>query len=426
MNALLSEWDTDFGVPPFNQISDDDFRSAFDEALTNARARIFEIADNAEPPTMANTVDALEAADRDLSRVLTAFYTQVSTNANPVLEGLQRDFSPRLAAYSSEITMNAELFQRIETLWQARETLDLTDEQARVLMLTRRGFVRSGALLEGEDRERLKDITQRLAVLGTTFTQNLLADERDWSMPLSPEDAAGLPDFLTSAAEGAGRESGADGPIITLSRSLVVPFLQFSPNRALRKKAWTAWNRRGENGGETDNRAIVTEILALRQKRASLLGYADFAHFKLDVEMAKTPDNVRDLLMQVWKPARETALKDAEVLTGMLRADGVDGPLEPWDWRYYSEKRRVAEHDLNEAELKPYLQLDRMIEAAFTCAERLFGIKARSIDLPLHHVDARAWEITRDGEHIAVFVGDYFARSAKRSGAWCTTLRDQS
>ncbi len=425
-NSLLADWDTPFGLPPFDKISEADIVPAFDAALDQARTRIAEIADNPEPPSMVNTIDALELADRDLSRVLSTFYMLVSTNANPALEEMQRAFSPRLAAYSSEITMNAALFARIDALWQARETLDLSDEAARVLMLTRRGFVRSGALLEGADRERLKEVTQRLAVLGTSFTQNLLADERSWSMRLPDKDAKDLPGFLVSAAEGAGREAGTDGPIITLSRSLVVPFLQFSPNRALRKTAWEAWVRRGESGGETDNRAIVTEILALREERARLLGYDNFAAFRLEVEMAKTPEAVRALLMQVWQPARDTALSDAATLTEMLHADGEDGPLQPWDWRYYSEKRRVAEHDLNEAEIKPYLQLDRMIDAVFACANRLFGIEATPIEVPLHHPDARAWEISRNGAHLAVFIGDYFARGSKRSGAWCTTLREQS
>ncbi len=425
-NVLLSDWDTPFGLPPFNDISETDFKPAFDAALDISRANINAIANNPQPPTFANVIDALEKADQVLSRVLSAFFTLVSTNANPTLEELQREFSPRLAAYSSEITMNAALFERIDALWQARDTADLTDEQARVLMLTRRGFVRSGARLEGADRDRLKDLMQRLAVLGTNFTQNLLADERAWFMQIGADDLAALPEFLAAAAQSAGREKEADGPVITLSRSLIVPFLQFSPNRALRQKAWTAWQKRGENGGDTDNRAIVTEVLGLRAERARLLGYDSFADFKLDVEMAKTPDAVRDLLMQVWTPARAKALDNADKLTDMLRADGIDGPLEPWDWRYYSEMRRAAEHDLNEAALKPYLQLDRMIEAAFACANRLFGIDAAPIDVPLHHGDARAWEITRDGRHLAVFIGDYFARGSKRSGAWCTTLRDQN
>jgi peptidyl-dipeptidase Dcp len=425
-NPLLAPWESDFALPPFPRISEDDFPAAFDAAMEGARANIARIAENPDAPDFANTIDALELADETLSRVVSVFYMLVSTNANPALEAMQRDFSPKLSAFSSEITMNAPLFARIEALWQARDTLDLTSEQQRVLMLTRRGFVRSGALLEGADRDRLKELTQRLATLGTAFTQNLLADERDWSMPLAEADVAGLPAFLRSAARSAGEEKGAPGPVVTLSRSLIVPFLQFSPNRTLRRKAFEAWTKRGANGGKTDNRAIAAEILALRAERARLLGHDDFATFKLEVEMAKTPAAVRDLLMEVWKPARAAAMKDAETLEAMLRADGETGPLEPWDWRYYAEKRRAAEHDLNEAELKPYFQLDRMIDAAFACAHRLFGIEARPIDVPLHHPDARAWEIIRDGRHMAVFIGDYFARGSKRSGAWCSTLREQS
>lgn len=425
MNALLSDWEAPFQLPPFETIEDTDFEPAFDTTIEAARERIAQIANNTEPPTFANTIEALELADDDLGRILSAFYTLASTDANDTRDELMRAFSPRLAAYSSEITMNMALFQRIETLWQARDTLELTDEQARVLMLTRRGFVRSGALLEDAARDRFREVTERLAVLGTEFSQNLLADERSWFMELAADDLEGLPDFVIAAARAAAEEKGKDNPVITLSRSLIVPFLQFSPRRSLREKAWNAWSRRGANGGKTDNRAIAAEILSLRSERARLLGYDSFADFKLETEMAKTPDTVRALLMEVWKPARDAAMKDADILENMLAEDGVKGPLEPWDWRYYSEKRRAAEHDLNEAELKPYLQLDRMIEAAFACAGRLFGIEATPLDVKLHHPDARAWEITRNGDHIAVFIGDYFARSSKRSGAWCTTLREQ-
>lgn len=425
-NPLRSVWTADFGLPPFQSIKDSDFAPAFDAALEAARARIAEIAEAEDEPTFANTIEALEQADESLSRVASVFFTLVSTDATPVLEAFQREISPRLAAYSSEITMNRALFDRIEALWATRNALDLTAEQARVLMLTRRGFVRAGAQLEGADRDRLKEITQRLAVIGTQFAQNLLADERSWSMSLGPKAFAALPDFLQSAAEAAGRERGTTGPVVTLSRSLIVPFLQFCPDRDLRKSAWEAWISRGANGGDTDNREIAAETLRLRAERAALLGYESFADFKLEVEMAKTPDAVQSLLMEVWAPARAAALSDADRLTEMLRADGVGGKLEPWDWRYYAEKRRAAEHDLNEAELKPYFQLDRMIEAVFACANRLFGLVATPVDVPMHHADARAWEITRDGEHVAIFIGDYFARGSKRSGAWCSALRQQS
>jgi peptidyl-dipeptidase Dcp len=207
---------------------------------------------------------------------------------------------------------------------------------------------------------------------------------------------------------------------------LIVPFLQFSPRRELRKKAYNAWAARGANGGDTDNRGIAGETLKLREERAKLLGYPDFAHYKLETEMAGTPDAVRDLLMQVWEPAKAQANKDAKTLEAMLHADGFEGPLEPWDWRYYSEARRKVEHDLDEAILKPYLQLERMIEASFSCATRLFGLDFKELDLPLYHDDCRVWEVTKDGAHIALFIGDYFARGSKRSGAWCSAMRAQA
>jgi peptidyl-dipeptidase Dcp len=261
-------------------------------------------------------------------------------------------------------------------------------------------------------------------VLGTAFGQNLLADERSWFMEVSDADLAALPAFVQDAARAAGAERGL-GAVVTLNRSLIVPFLQFSPNRALRAKAYEAWGLRGANGGATDNRGVAAEILALRAERAQLLGYADFASFKLEPEMAKTPGAVRDLLMRVWEPAKRKAVGDAAVLEAMLAADGLAGPLEPWDWRYYSEKRRKAEHDLDEAALKPYLSLDAMLGAQFDCAKRLFGLEFREIGDPFYHPDARGWEVTRGGNHVAVFLGDYFARGSKRSGAWCSAMRSQ-
>ena len=425
-NPLLQDWETPFALPPFDLIEDAHFAPALDQALDQGRAAIQAIADNPEPPTFANTIEALERADRLLDRVAGVFYNLAGADANPAREALQREMAPKLSAYSSEITNNRALWQRIDALWQNRESLGLSPEQERVLYLTHRSFTRAGAALEGADRDRLTEVKSRLAVLGTQFTQNLLADERSWFMELSEADLEGLPDFVVDAARAAGKEKGADGPVVTLSRSLIVPFLQFSPRRELREKAMQAWSARGANGGETDNRAIAAETLALREERARLLGYESFAAFKLDTEMAGKPDNVRDLLMQVWEPAKAQAERDAERLTEMMRAEGLNGELEPWDWRYYSEKRRVAEHDLDESELKPYFQLDRMIAAAFDCAHRLFGLDFAPLDVPMYHPDVRAWEVTRKGRHMAVFLGDYFARGSKRSGAWCSAMRSQS
>ena len=425
-NPLLQDWDTPFGLAPFDAISDDDFAPALDEALSAHRVEVDAIAGDPAAPDFDNTIGAMEAAGEALDKVLGAFFTVAGADSNPAREALQRDFSPKLAEHFSEISSNKALFARVAALWAGRDDLDLTEEQARVLMLTHRGFVRAGAALEGAEEQRMKDIKARLAVLGTQFTQNLLADERSWFMKLSEDDLEGLPDFVVGAARAAGEEKGASGPVVTLSRSLIVPFLQFSPRRDLREKAFLAWEARGANGGETDNRGIAAETLALREERANLLGYGTFADFKLETEMAKTPDAVRGLLMDVWGPAKRQANADAGVLTQMMHDDGINGDLAPWDWRYYAEKRRAAEHDLDEAALKPYFQLDRMIDAAFACATRLFGLNFAPLDVPLYHPDCRAWEVTRDGNHVAVFIGDYFARGSKRSGAWCSAMRAQA
>ncbi len=425
-NPLLAEWDTPFGLAPFDRISDADFAPAFDEALAAHLSEIEAIADNSEAPSFANTIEAMEGAGEALDKVLSVFFSVAGADSNAARQALQREFSPKLAAHSSAIYSNAALFGRVRDLWAQRDTLGLTDEEARVLMLTHRGFVRAGAALTGAEAERMKEVKSRLAVLGTEFTQNLLKDEADWVMPLSEADLEGLPGFVVDGARSAGEAGGHDGPVVTLSRSLIVPFLQFSPRRDLREKAWRAWTSRGENGGETDNRGIAAEILGLREERAALLGYPDFATFKLETEMAGTPDRVRELLMQVWAPARTAAMADQAQMEEMLRADGINDDFRAWDWRYYAEKRRKALHDLDEAELKPYLQLERMIEAAFTCSNRLFGLEFRELDQPLYHPDCRAWEVTRNGTHLAVFIGDYFARASKRSGAWCSAMQSQA
>jgi len=424
-NPLSSDWTGPFGLPPFDAIRDEDFAPAFDAALSEARANIARIADDPAPPGFANTILALEMAEEALNRVGGVFYPLAGADSTDAREDLQRDLAPKMSAFSSEIINNKALFLRIDALWEAKDKLDLTAEEVRVLDLYHRMFVRAGARLSGGQAARLTEVKARLAVLGTQFSQNLLAEERDWFRDLSTDDLAGLPDFVVETAKAAAEERGRDGHVLTLNRSLIVPFLQFSPNRDLRRIAYGAWTARGANGNTADNRAIATEILSLRQERARLLGYASFADYKLEPEMAKTPDAVRDLLMRVWEPARTKALDDAAILAQRMHADGVNGDLEPWDWRYYSEQRRMEEHDLDEAAIKPYFSLEAMIEASFDVANRLFGLEFKALDVPLYHPDARAWEVTRGGKHVAVFIGDYFARGSKRSGAWCTAMRVQ-
>ncbi len=425
-NPLLSHWDTPFEIAPFDRIKDEDFAPAFETALAQHNAEIDAIAANPEAPTFANTIEALEAAGEAMDKVLSVFFTVAGADSNPEREKLQRDFSPKLAAHFAAISSNKPLFKRVADLWARKDDLGLSEEQQRVLMLTHRGFVRAGAALEGEADKRMAEIKGRLATLGTQFTQNLLADEREWFMEVGEEDLEGLPDFVVGTMRAAGREKGVEGPIVTTSRSIITPFLQFSPRRNLREKAYKAFVARGANGGDHDNRDIAAEILKLREERAKLLGYDNFAAYKLETEMAKTPDKVEELLLAVWQPAKVRAEEDAKVLEAMMHKDGINGGLEAWDWHYYAAKRRKAEHDLDEAALKPYLQLDRMIEAAFACANRLFGLEFKPLDVALYHPDCRGWEVTRNGKHVAVFIGDYFARGSKRSGAWCSAMRAQA
>lgn len=425
MNALLENWSTPFGVPAFDRFSVEDFAPAFEAALAEGRRNVDAIAACPEPPSFANTIEALERAERGLDQVAGVFFNLAGAHTNDRIEALQRELSPRLSAHSSETMMNAGLFARIDDLVTRKASLGLDAEQDRVLTLYHRMFVRAGARLEGEARDRLKAVLQRLAELGTEFGQNVLADEKRWFLPLGPEDLEGLPEDIVAAAAQAARERGEPGHVLTLSRSLLVPFLQFSPRRNLREVAFKAWTARGETGGTTDNRGIVKEMLELRAERARLLGYDSFAAFKLEPEMAARPDAVRDLLMAVWGPARARAEADGRVLEEMMRGDGINGPLMPWDWRYYAARRDEKEHHLDQAELKPYLKLENIIAAAFDAAGRLFGLSFEPIDVELFHPDARAWEVRRGDRHMGVFIGDYFARASKRSGAWCSSFRSQ-
>ncbi|SMO35432.1 M3 family metallopeptidase [Paracoccus laeviglucosivorans] len=427
MNPEITNWTGPLGLPRFDLIADGDFAPAFDACLTKAAAAVEAIASNAAPPDFQNTVAALEMAEEPLNRLCAIFYTLTGVDSNPAREDLQRQIAPRLAAHGSKVSMDPRLFDRVEAVMQDRD--ELSPEDCRLTELTLRGLRRAGAGLTGAARDRMAAIRERLAVLSTQFAQNMLTDERDFTMAVADDGLAGLPDWLVRSMRAAAKERGLDGQIVTLNRSLIVPFLEYATDRALRETAWRAWAARGDGSGAggaaTDNRPIAAEILALRHERATLLGYADFASYKLEPEMAGNADNVRALLMQVWEPAKARAAADAARFGEMLNADGINGALEPWDWRFYAERRRKAEHDLDEAEVKPYLTLEAMIGAVFDTAHRLFGIEMREFDAPLWSPDTRAWEVTRNGERLAVFLGDFYARPCKRSGAWCSTLQSQ-
>lgn len=428
-NPLLARWDTPFGLPPFGQIDAGDFAPAFDSALAEAKADITAIAERTDAPDFANTIEALERAGELLTRVAAVFFNLTGAHTSPALQAIERDMAPRLAKHHSETMLNSALFRRIEQLWQQRESLGLDAEQLRVLERYHTLFRRAGAGLDDAAKARMSEITQRLAVLGTAFSQNVLRDEAEYALVLeTEEDLAGLPDFLRAAAAEAARERGHPGKhVITLSRSLIEPFLQFSARRDLREEAFAAWIRRGEMPGETDNREIIAETLKLRAERAQLLGFDDFASFKLDDTMAGSPAAVRELLEAVWAPARAQAGAEAAALQEIAATEGDNLEIAPWDWRYYSEKLRQRDFALDDAELKPYFQLDRMIKAAFHTANRLFGLTFQEVDgLDLYHPDVRAFEVKdRSGQHLGLFLGDYFNRASKRSGAWMSAFRRQ-
>jgi len=426
-NPLLATRTGAFELPPFAAIEPGHFRPAFERALAAHRAEIDVIAANPAAPSFDNTITALEKSGRELESVANVFFVLAGADTSDEIEAIERDVSPMLARHNNALYLNRTLYARIAALYAKRETLDLNAEQARVLERYHTRFVRAGAALEKPAQERLAAINERLASLGTQFGQNVLADEKSFVMLLEEGDLAGLPDFARAAARAAAEERGQAGKYaITLARSSIETFLQFSSRRDLREKAFQAWIRRGENGGATDNRAPIAEMVALRAERARLLGFASFADYRLDDQMAKTPAAARRLLDDVWGRARAKAAAERDALQALIAKEGGNFALAPHDWRYYTEKLRKAKFDLDEAEIKPYFQLDKMIEAAFEAARRLFGLNFAPVAAPLYHPDARAWEVTdAQGRHVALFIGDYFARSSKHSGAWMTALRDQ-
>ena len=426
-NPLLSEWAGALELPPFEAIRPGHFRPAFDRALADHRAEIDAIAENPAPANFENTIAALERSGRALERVASVFFVLAGADTSDEIEAIERDISPLLARHNNALYLNRALYSRIADLYDRRDTLSLDAEQARVLERYHTRFVRSGAALEKKAQDRLAAINERLASVGTQFGQNVLSDEKSFVMVLEESDLAGLPNFARAAAQAAAEERGHSGKyVITLARSSVETFLQFSARRDLREKAFQAWIARGENGGATDNRGLIAEMVALRAERARLLGFANFADYRLDDQMAKTPQAVRELLDEVWGRALTKAAVERDALQAMIAEEGGNFALTPHDWRYYTEKLRKARYDLDETEIKPHFQLENMIEAAFETARRLFGLSFDRVDAALYHPDARAWNVTdAQGRHVALFIGDYFARPSKHSGAWMTSLRDQ-
>lgn len=428
-NPLLGKWSTPFEIAPFDEIKPEHFLPAFSEALAAHRADIARITANRATPTFANTIAAYEKSGKLLRRVSEIFFNLTSTDSNDELQAIEREIAPLLAEHETAILLDPKLFARVNDLHGRRAKLRLTDEQKRVLELHHLAFVRAGAKLSKKNKARVGEINQRLAAIVTTFFQNVQKDEQSWRLVLDgARDLTGLPQDFRNAAARAAADAGLPGKhVITLARSSVEGFLKFSERRDLREEAYKAWIKRGERGGKTDNRANIEEIVALRTEFANLLGYATFAEYSLADTMAKTPGAVHDLLGAVWPRAVKRAEAEREALQDEVRAEGGNFAVAAWDWRYYSEKVRKARFDLDETQIRPYLQLDNIIKAAFDCAGKLFGLRFKERrDLPRYHPDVRVWEVTdRAGAHVGLFLGDYFARSSKRSGAWMSAFRSQ-
>src|ERR1700741_2009795 len=427
-NPLLMAWQAPPQPPPFDAIKPEHFLPAFEQAFADHSAEVDAITHDPATPDFANTITALERSGKLLSKVSAVFYDLVSAHSNPEILAIDKEVSPRMARHWNPIMMNAVLFGRIAMLHENRKQLGLTGEQMRLLERTYPRFHRAGAGLDDSAKARMAEINERLAHLGTGFSHHLLGDEQEWSMELGEEDLSGLPDSFVASASAAAEERGMAGKaIVTLARSAVETFLKTSARRDLREKVFKAFAARGDNGNANDNNETIVEILALREESARILGFPTYAAYRLEDSMAKTPEAVRSLLERVWKPARARALSDRDALQKLIAEEGGHFALAPWDWRFYAEKLRQIRANFDDAAIKPYLVLDHMIEAAFDCASRLFGLSfAERKDVPVWHPDVRVWEVKgRDGKHKALFYGDYFARPSKRSGAWMTSLRDQ-
>jgi peptidyl-dipeptidase Dcp len=425
-NPLLAPWLGPDAVPPFGHIAPAHFRPALEHAMAEQRETLARGAADPAAPSFDNTVAAMERSGRTLARVESVFSLLAGADADAAIMAIEREVAPLIAAHRNAIFTDAGLFRRFDELHARRGDLALTAEQQRVLERYHLAFRRAGAGLDEPGKRRLAEIVQRLAALGTTFGQNVLADEQGYALALEPEDVAGLPDFVRAAAKRAAEERGdAGGHVVTIGRSSVEPFLQFSARRDLREKLFAAWVARGD-GGAHDNNGVIAEMVALRAEQARLLGYQSFGDYVLADTMAKTPGAARGLLDKVWAAARPRALAERDALQAVVREEGGNFRLAPWDWRYYAEKLRKARHDLDEADLKPYLVLDNVIAAAFFTASRLFGLTfAPRTDVPVWRPEVRVWEVRGPGGYVGLFFGDYFARSTKRSGAWMTTLRDR-
>jgi peptidyl-dipeptidase Dcp len=429
-NPLLENWQTPYGLPPFDLVRAEDFSTAFDVALQSHRAEIDALAGSMFVPTFENTLVAFDRSGRLLARVRELFFNLTAAETSPALQKVELEIAPKLSAHNSAIYMNDALFGRIDLLHARMGSLGITPEAQRLLDRVHLDFVRAGAKLAPASKARYADVMAKLAQLTTQFSQNVLADESSYQLLLRDErDLAGLPESLRNAAKEAAVARGVnDAYAITLSRSLIVPFLTFSERRDLREQVQKAWASRGEHDGANDNRTLAVEILKLRQEQAALHGYATFADYALVDRMAGTPSAVQGLLGKVWEPAKQRAAAEEDAIVATARASGFTHSIETWDWRYFAEKVRQTRYNLDDAETKPYFELNAMMRAMFDCAGRLFGLKFEEKQgIPMYHPDVRTFEVhNAAGALVGIFLSDNYARSTKSGGAWMSAYRWQA
>ncbi len=429
-NPLLAEFETPFGVPPFEAIQLDYFKPAFLEAMRLEQQEIEKIAGNAGGPTFENTIEKLDGSGLVLARVQSVFQNLNESATSERMQALAKELAPLLSKHADDIYLNEALFARIKAVYDQREALNLESSQDRLLEEIYRSFVRGGAGLTAPQKERFRKINEELSLLSLQFGENLLKEAKRFKLVLEDRaDLAGLTDPQISAAADAAKEAGLEGKwVFTIDKSSLIPFLQFSSKRELRKKMFQAYVEQGNHGDELDNKDLIKKIIALRIERAKILGFETHADFVLDVNMAKKPEAVYELLDKLWKPALEAAKEEAGELEALLKKDGAGNELEPWDWWFYAEKLRDKKYNLREEELRPYFELENVRKGAFDVASRLYGIEfVERKDLPRYHKDVRVFEVREaDGEHIGVLYVDYYTRTGtKRGGAWMSSFRKQ-
>ena len=430
-NPLLAKWSGPHGgVPPFAQVKVEHFKPALEAAMDENRREIAAIVSEPAAPTFENTIVALEAAGRTFSDVETLYGIWSSSMSNPEFQALQRELAPKLAAFDDEIYQNEGLFRRIEAVYHSPDKAKLTREQQRLTWLHYTRFARSGAKLDAAAKQKLAAINQRLASLYTSFSQNVLADEEGYTVVLESEaDLAGLPDSVRAGAAAEAESRGLKGKwVISNTRSSMEPFLTYSSRRDLREKVWRNYVNRGDNGDARDNNTLIAEVLKLRAERATLLGYKTHAHWRLENTMAKSPERAMELMEAVWKPAVARVHEEVRDMQAVADKEGAKLKIEPWDYRYYAEKVRKAKYDLDQNEVKPYLQLEKLREGMFWVAGELFGFSFTPVnDVPVFHPDVRVWEVKdkASGRHVGLWYFDPYARQGKRSGAWMNAYRNQ-